>query len=161
MSVGTNPKKKFPAWLRIRKEDFQYGLKCLHSTWQAQTYPQAIKQNRLDTCVLRLCNAQLYDLPRIYHETNLPTVSNQKKTYPWIFGSNENTWGTRGHQGAPRQRPCKTCCLIFRLSRQNLQPRIGCCAKTVLTKLFMLKIFWMNVSRYFSSKTVRILPDLE
>ena len=36
--------------------------KLLHSTVQSETYPQAKKQIKLDTCALTLCNSALYDL---------------------------------------------------------------------------------------------------
>ena len=132
--------------------------KSPHSTMQRQTYPQAKKQIQLDTFTLTLCNSALYDLTKEKHETYLPTLRNQKKTYPWFFGTHENTRRPRCYQCAPRQGSRQTCSLAY---LPNSPARIGYCVKMVSTMLFMQKVSKINTSRYFLCATVRKTPDLE
>src|SRR3989338_3655400 len=132
--------------------------KSPHSTMQRQTYPQAKKQIQLDTFTLTLCNSALYDLTKEKHETYLPTLRNQKKTYPWFFGTHENTRWPRCYQCAPCQGPRQTCGLAH---LPNLPMRTDCCAKTVSTMLFTRKASRINVSKYFLCAIVRQTPGLE
>lgn len=132
--------------------------KSWHSTVQRQTYPQAKKQIQLDTCTLTLCNSALYDLIKEKHETHLPAFSNQKKTYPWFFGTHENTRWSCCYQCAPRQGPRQTCGLAY---LRNLPMRTDCCVKMVSTMLFMRKASRINVSKYFLCAIVRQTLGLE
>jgi len=94
------------------------------------------------------------------HETHLPTIRNQKKTHPWLFGAHENTRRPRRYQGSSRQRPCQTRSLVSLLPL-NLLLRIACCAKMDSTMLFMPKILLTNTSRYFLCAMAGKTPGLE
>lgn len=93
----------------------------------------------------------------IYHEKNLPTFCNEKKTHPWLFGAHENPRWPCCYPGAPCQRACQTCRLI---PLQDFQLHIVYCEKTDLSMFYVLRPSWMNSSRFFLFKMKNPTPDL-
>ena len=84
----------------------QHGF---NSTGLEETYPQAILQIYLDTCLATHCNTEFYDFRRIIqHETHLSTICYEKKTHSWISGANENAWWKSCNTRSSCQRSCKT-----------------------------------------------------
>ena len=128
-----------------------------HSTCHGKTYPQAKKQNRLDTHVLWLCNSALYDLPKEYKdETYLSTLRSQEKTHPRISGSHEDTRRAGGNPGASSQGPCETRGLI--LSGQNFLLRADCCVRMVLNMSCAPKMSQTSSSKFFFLAISRTKP---